>query len=709
MALRFVNEFYSTEGTDWKIEIHDSDFVGDAVNFKSNGFTLQYENQNKRNLVGALMSSTLEFEFIIEIEGGQEGLIDDLIASSETRFSVVVYLNAAIWWTGAIVPDVGTIADEYYPYSFTITAVCGLGLLADYEYVTDTPETTSDSKWLDTFTGFDTLLTIIARCLKKLPHVVTHYTGADPFLKTAVNWYDEDLTYGALVDPLKERYLLNSLFSNVQTSGNAKPDSCADVIEKILDCFNARITQVGGAWVIEQYETRSNLTDNKVRSYAYDLTGQAASSVATELDINPAGDGVRIRGAQFSFAKALKKTVVTLNAQTRYNLAAAARFDQDSAAAFNAGNVFWVNTTTTFRAKGSISGNFENINIPDVLGLPIAVSLIFKLTVNLNSNWLDQDVTYLGLGLPNITEMVWEGLATGIEIPVELGFVPDIGENKDFSQEFDFVINTPAGTQGNLTINFELLRVVNMATNATVTDTLYAVTWKMNNPYFAIFFDEDLAIGKQQIEAYNDSYIHTGSLKLETFVGDAIGVNDLGALRREDTGSYFETDNWQIRDTAVVIPTVSELLARQVLAAHSLPVKIIRGTVYSTELAEEPIRALEYETKIYLFIGGTFNAVRDELQGEWMQASYVNPDVTVVINADSDTSSYNPPPVITNTTNQNTIIVNPAVAISDALNTLTEYDSDADAATGGVLVNGWYIAGSAHDRAVFGTITRRLE
>lgn len=707
MALRFQYEFDSSEGNDWKIEIHDTDYVGDVVLFKGDAFTITYEASQKRNLAGALMPSTVEFDFIIELEGGQEGLPQQIVTSSETRFSVVIYRSSIFWWAGAVVPDVGTIADEYYPYSFRITAVCGLGLLADYDYIGDTVTTGSDSKWEDTFTGFDKLLTIIARCLKKLPHVATHFTANDTFIKTAANWYHEDTTYDAANDPFNDLYLLNSLFSGIQTSGNANPDNCAEVIEKILDCFNAKIYLSGGVWIVEQYETRTNLTDNYVRAYPYDLSTQDTDTLNAAIDINPAGDAVRLRGAAFGFSKALKKCAVTLEAQTRYNLAAAARFDQDTVTSFNAGNVFWVNTTSTFRAKGSISGTFENVNIPPIVASLIGVTLVFRLQVNLASNYLEQVIS--GSWPFYYTQMAWSGSAAYVEIPIYIDDIPAIGDTVDFSKEFDFVINTPTGTQGNMTIDFDLNRVVYMHNGATITDTLYAITWRMNNPYFAIYFDEDIPIGKQVVEVYNDDYVHSGSLKLNTYVGDAIGINDIGALRRLDTGSYFETDNWSVRDTAETGATISELLARRLVAAHPVPKKTLRATIYNASLAQDLCRAVEYETLVYLFMGGVFNAKRDELQGEWIQAEYDPPTVTVVQNADSDTSSYNPPPVVTNTTNQNITVINPAQSISALLNSLGEYDSDALAEAGGVEIGGWYRAGTAHDRNPYPSVTQRLE
>lgn len=48
-------------------------------------------------------------------------------------------------------------------------------------------------------------------------------------------------------------------------------------------------------------------------------------------------------------------------------------------------------------------------------------------------------------------------------------------------------------------------------------------------------------------------------------------------------------------------------------------------------------------------------------------------------------------------------------SVNIALGDLDTFDSDADAAAAGLAVGDFYVAGDGHDRAVTGTITKRLE
>lgn len=642
MALRLYSDFLSSRGTPWRVEIHDTDFVGTETEFPlvgAGGLELEYSGDS-RQFSESLMPSEVSFGMLIRSGTDAETFYGDIVTSSETRFSVKVIYDSGAFWAGQLVPDVGDVEDRGPEFVLNLKASCGLGLLADYEYIDETPSGT-DSKWTATITGFERLIKIIAFSLKKLPHIQTHYTGSTDFVRTGINWHHSASLYDDpdnTNDPLYNVYVLQSNFAGIQTSGNAKPMSCADVIDAILTAFNARITQRVGGWVIEQYETRTNLTDNRIRKYNYAIAAPSISSLDGNVTVDSGGDGARLAGGSFSFAKALKSVLVTLDAKSRYNLAEAMRFDETSASDYNAGNVFWDNEASTFRAKGTIAGTFNNTNIPPILSITVDIDLVFRLRVNLQSNFLEQTITYVPLGLPDISTMSWSMSTQYIEIPVSIKVAPAIGNSVDFSQDFDFSISTPTGTQGNLSVLFELDRVVNRVTASTISGSDYSVTFDMNNPYFAIYYDENIPIGKKTFEVFNGSYLHTATAKIKTIVGDREYLNDRGALRYLDGSDYLATLDWTVRDDVDGFK-LSELLARRILQAQSAPRRMIKTTIYS-DLLWDVTRAIEYDGVTYLFMGGTYNAGRDELSGNWIELNYEDITMSVAYNSDPDGSGY---------------------------------------------------------------------
>lgn len=650
MSERLYGEFTSSLNVDYRVSIFDTDFVGTATAVAlKDGFSLDIDAPS-RIFSESLAAGTLAFTFIIT--DVSETIKDDIVTSSDSRFSVKVTREGDLYWLGALVSDIGEIKDEGPEYEMNFRAVCGLGLLEEYEYLDESPTT---DKWTNTFTGFDRLINIIAICLKKLPHVLEHLTGSTDFIRTGINWYHSGSPYDTpsnINDPLYNCYVLNSNFSGIQTSGNANPLSCAEVIEAILTAFNARIMQVGGVWIIEQYETRTNLIDNRVRQYAYTIAAPILSAFdsATNILVDSGSDNVRLTGGTFGYVKAAKQTIITLDAKTRYNLTEAMRFDETSASDYNAGNVFWDGAASTFRAKGTIAGTFNNVNIPPIV-FTVNATLVFRLKVNLSSNYLNQTISYSGSVFQGVvTTMVWSGSTQYVEIAIDIDNLPAIGDSVDFSQDFDFTISTPTGTQGNLSVFFELNRVVNRVTAATISSALYTTTWDMTDPYFAIYYDEDQPIGKQTFQVVNSDYTNQGVVKVNTLIGDAIGLNDRGAIRYLSGADYIATLDWSVRDDVDGF-FISDLLGRRILQAQSTPRRSINTTVYGPDVYQFDT-PIEYDSIQYFFMGGTFYAKPDHLRGRWLELRYEDISMTTAVNGDTNNSGS--PGTSGGTVNQNT-------------------------------------------------------
>lgn len=327
MAIRLFNEHASRTGTpiDWKIEIHDSAYVGDPVEFKVyDGAHIRFRSEGGEVQPAPVLGSSLEFGMVVQ-NSDHEDLIDDIAGAAEGRFTVVIYKDSTFYWAGVINSPEITIDDKDYPFEFRITAVDGLGLLRNYEYRQDG---TSATKYDLRYTGIDKITDIILRCLKKLPHVVTHFTGSTKFLVTAINWYSSDHTAtpaGATYDPFYYTELDNRFAVTGQSSGNAKFLSCYDVLTQILTAFNARIALFDGYFLIEQLEHRAytiGSNDNYSRYYAYDGTGPTANTLTADQDVGFAQTIKKLRGGSYSFVQAARSCRVKQNVNSLANLLA---------------------------------------------------------------------------------------------------------------------------------------------------------------------------------------------------------------------------------------------------------------------------------------------------------------------------------------------------------------------------------------------------
>ena len=90
MAIRLYSEFLSDQGTQYKIELHDSSWLGVAYEFEcdADGFTLNYSGETD-DTISPIVSS--EVEIGVAIRTGQVGnYFDALKTYQENRFRVVI-------------------------------------------------------------------------------------------------------------------------------------------------------------------------------------------------------------------------------------------------------------------------------------------------------------------------------------------------------------------------------------------------------------------------------------------------------------------------------------------------------------------------------------------------------------------------------------------------------------------------------------------
>jgi hypothetical protein len=91
MAIRLYSEFLSDQGTQYKIELHDSEWLGGAYEFEcdADGFTLNYSGETD-DIISPIISS--ECEIGVAIRTGQVlNYFDALKTYQENRFRVVIY------------------------------------------------------------------------------------------------------------------------------------------------------------------------------------------------------------------------------------------------------------------------------------------------------------------------------------------------------------------------------------------------------------------------------------------------------------------------------------------------------------------------------------------------------------------------------------------------------------------------------------------
>lgn len=241
MAKRFTFDQYAEAKTNAKytVDIHDSEFSGDAITIEG-FFTLRYDEGKISDLLQPLFPSVAEISVNVqETDTAFETFILTIPGSDEERFTVKIFRNDVQIWMGQIPTDLVDYPDEYYTYTVTLSAICGLARLKNIKYDNDgTP-----------FTGRNTILGHMLNCLSKLNYPTT--LGYTPLLKvSALNWIEDSLvkTYSGLEN-------IDLAFDNFQQYddfGVIDSMSCFDVLEYICRQFHYRLFMSGNTFFAQQ-------------------------------------------------------------------------------------------------------------------------------------------------------------------------------------------------------------------------------------------------------------------------------------------------------------------------------------------------------------------------------------------------------------------------------------------------------------------------
>ena len=614
---------------DWRIEIHDSQHVGDSTEFRisDRGGELTYRGDGGE-LTSPILGSSFSFDMMIQ-DATHEDLITDLVSSKEGRFTVKVLRDIEFYWAGVInAPDV-VYEDEYYPYSFTVSAVDGLALLRNYEY---RQEITSSTKWETKYEGQSNIVAIIARCLKKLPHIETHFSDLEKFIITAVNWYsDGQGSITSTSDPLYEHYIDNRAFGSGQASGNGTFLSCYEVLTDICTAFYARIALVDGSFLMEQYEHRSTTIGspaNYSRYYPYGIDGPVAYTLPTSQDIGQGTALPKLNGGTYSLSPPLRDVRVTQKVDALANLIGGFITDSAAPATAIAGSVYGNGGLSYVRFTAGVEWSLTNVDLADK-----AYFAIFALTLKIKDKWAKREITFNGVTTWDNSSITWESSADTIKIPIEVQW-PESGETWTGQGGVNLFFRCDSGFDyGDLTVSFDLeqLQYHDPAGAGTVIidPADYELDWALKDPYCVIQNSAKGLIGNSLPVVYpkavtyqvNGDSDNTEEKEIKTIIGDRTGavLNQWGGLLYLDGSDYVYTSQWGNRN-GTRDRIFSQLLAQRYLSSMYYPRKIFRGTIVGNTLAVGT--PVEYDGEVYILTNGTYSTVRDELNGEWLRLAY---------------------------------------------------------------------------------------
>jgi len=548
------------------------------------------------------------YKFRVENDGGTvEGdscVVNDLqeLGIQDSYFT---------FWTGSIMQDLVTIEDTHKPYLFNITAVDGIGQLANIDY---------------TWAFYDTIESFIGRAVTALG-LTDLYSDTDTMYATSVNIWDTNHSYSATTDVTTLiRYYAPNLTTRT-TDGAVVYPSYLEVLQELCIAFGARFYQREGAFIFEQYIERTADT-RTVYSYSKDSELLVYADVSDDLRLDQTSEGARLAGNSFNFLPALKKVEVRHNKKIRENIL---------------GNFVNFYTTTQPISLGVLSDeNNAYLKLEGFLSYRLVHPTTgadtayyrprFRAQVKIEDPANPGTFYYLKRSWAPSNGQLYGATSwttTASYYFLDASLVKNSSTGLTVASKFALV-TPPLPVEGEATIDIEQNGLYNQLNASVSVPSGYFASWSVENVLVSYLSDESNSV--------TTNYISTnGSANIKSNL-----TLDLGEVRTSDAfggpGSFFvytgstwtPSSNWR-RGNSGSYAGLLDLLTKEVLSLHSKPIERYSGTI----VGSQPFGIRYYfDGGYWLPMQGSYNANLDEWASEWFKVEKDDSNITTATPVD---------------------------------------------------------------------------
>ena len=633
MGLRLYSEFHSSTDKLFKIEIHDSSFSGTAEAFTvaGDGFTLNYSGETD-DIVSPIIGSNCTISAYNNSDAF-DTFINLLKNYQEERFTLRIYGEGTtvedglvfdfydtelppdnglkLYWAGIIMQDLVTIEDTHKPYVFSITAVDGIGHLANKEY---------------TITGNVTLESFIESAADAIG-IDSLYADDDLLYATSVNIWDTQHTYNTSTDVTTLTRFNALVFVDREEDGTYVYSNYLDILKELCIAFGARFYQREGVYYFEQYLERT-VTTRTVSAYYKDGTKAFTSTVSDDVTLDgTTGGGARLAGNSFNFLPALKKVQVSYNQERSNNLLA--------------------NRLTYTGATGRQDLGFvvdDNNGQIQVTGL-----LIWQLTPNGNPGTIALDfwrpVWQLELRIEDAAnpgtfyylKRPWSpsggqlyGATTWTTTPsyyhIDVGTTRNEASGAYLSNTFSLV-TPPLPVDGDAELDVNYYQAYDAFNNTVKAVPVYFDETNQVKEVTATYFNGNGGISEVTVYSATNTDANINSNLIldlgELRVSDSLGLQ--GSFYVFDGSAWVASTQWR-RGNSGSYTSLLKLLTNEVLALHKKPIERYSGTI----VGPYPFGVrYSFDSAFWLPMGGSYNANMDEWSSEWFKVQKDLSNITI--------------------------------------------------------------------------------
>jgi hypothetical protein len=241
---KYHTSYQSLNGWDYYMEIYVNGFTGSSaeISLGDNGCEISY-GTNKSDRANTILSSKMSFNFIVSTPS-EEIFIDDLKGTLNEK-DVYVYLyksttnDCSPIWSGFLLMDLGAKEDVEFPYKVKLTAVDGLALLKNRDFIK--PGSVKPYDYGDVFTEQKKIRNHILSILREVGcGGVAEGNYEEIEVATSVNWFNQK-NPGSWGDPFDWNKISCYWAAKPKDMGAYDVENCYEVLHQILKVWHCRI------------------------------------------------------------------------------------------------------------------------------------------------------------------------------------------------------------------------------------------------------------------------------------------------------------------------------------------------------------------------------------------------------------------------------------------------------------------------------------
>ncbi len=612
----FKAEHKSDRQRDWKVEILDTDsstFIGD-FKLTSDGVSIK-TNGKKREINQSIIGTTCKFTVYIE-NTDHENFVLSLGTSVEGRYSVKVYLDDTLEFTGIITTDTVNIENGPKPYTFELEANDGLKLIKGVEWRNEILTG-----------GITSLHSILTDAFSQLPTYDLYGVG-DDYVSYALNWWSEEHTSNSQNS--------GNVFEKTYTSARtfAKRDNdeviyfdAYKTIEEIARAFNARVYQSKGRYIFEQIHLREADSVDYI-TYNKEGTGLSTPTINQVINIDRV-DNFHMAGGTISILPQLKRADVFFAYDQNFNyLPAPTPFSNSRTPGFqNAGEYNLINGDNKLQCSldiaSELSGDLTDAPQRDIVWkFRLKIGDYYLDGNQANYEWVTDTDAYFIIGYGQLPILPFLQGPNGQPVTgnnsVEFT-TPEIQESGtvevDLFAEYWEALgggsytehsSPPAGVTHNWSMDVSLLTPVEGA-------------------------DADSRITVQYTSSQDSG---TRSTEVNTIIGDGLVANRPGVLSISlGIGQPKQiTTGWRANNTGDY-KKFGQLLAETILSLNLRNLRIYNAVIYAKTDHIRPENLIKYDGFDLIFNNSNLNSDKDEITLEGIE---VGTNTTGITNTETD-------------------------------------------------------------------------